>query len=101
MAKSRIVCDKTELVVTATINNQMQNLNIPAEKIRRIQFDKCQEKISLFKKGDSEKITIETTSIAEPITFYKMKEKEHFESYKEQLEKFAKENRISFVDNTK
>lgn len=83
------------------MGNQWRNVNISAEKIKRIQFDKCKEKISLFKTGDSEKITIETAAVPEPIVYYKQKEKEFFDSYKEQLEKFAKNNRITFADNTK
>jgi len=101
MAKNHLLCDKTEIIVTVLMGNQWRNINITADKIKRIQFDKCKEKVSLFKMGDSERISIETSFSPMPIMIFKQKEKQFFDSYKEQLEKFAKNNRLTFVDNTK
>jgi hypothetical protein len=97
MAKKHLIIDKTELIATLLMGNQWRNVAVTADKIRRIQYDKCVEK-SLFKKVESEKITIEA-SASPPIVFFKSKEKEFFEEYKQDLEKFAKNNRLTFVDN--
>ena len=101
MAKNHLLCDKTEIIVTVLMGNNWTNVNLIADRIKRIQFDKCTEKISLFKSGDSEKITIESSASPMPVVIFKQKEKEFFDGYKEQLEKFAKNNRITFADNTK
>lgn len=101
MAKNHLLCDKTEIIVTVLMGNQWRNINITADKIRRIQFDKCKERVSLFKIGDSEKISIEYSPSPAPVVLFKQKEKKYFEDYKKQLEKFAKDNHLTFVDNTK
>jgi hypothetical protein len=101
MAKNHLICDKTEIIVTVLMGNQWRNVSITADKIKRIQYDKCTEKVSLFKTGDSEKISIEFSPSPMPVVIFKQKEKEFFDSYKEQLEKFAKNNHLTFVDNTK
>ncbi|MGI6040504.1 MAG: hypothetical protein GX257_07105 [Clostridiales bacterium] len=101
MARDHLLCDKTEIVVTVLMGNQWRNVNITADKIKRIQFDKCKERVFLFKTVDSEKITIEYSPSEIPIVIYKQKEKKFFDDYKTRLEKFAKNNILTFIDNTK
>jgi hypothetical protein len=98
MAKNHLIVDKTEVIVTVLMGNQWRNVPIPADKIKRIQFDKCQEKVWKVLKKDSEKITIEA---AMPVTIFKLKEAQFFDSYKQQLAEFAKRNNLTFFDNTK
>jgi len=101
MAKNHLVCDKTEIIVTVLMGNQWRNVSITADKIRRIQFDRCKERAFLFKTVDSEKISIEYSPSPAPIVIFKQKEKKYFDDYKKQLEKFAKNNHLTFVDNTR
>ncbi len=101
MAKNHLICDKTEIIATVLMGNQYRNVNLTADKIRRIQFDKYEAKAFLRKPTESEKITIESSGAPVPIIFEKSKEKEFFDGYKTQLEKFAKDNHLTFVDNTK
>lgn len=101
MAKNHLICDKTEIIVTVLMGNQWRNVNVTADKIKRIQFDKCKEKVGLFKMGDSEKISVETSGSPMPLVIFRQKEKQFFDGYKEQLEKFAKNNHLTFIDNTK
>ena len=101
MAKNHLLCDKTVIIVTVLMGNQWRNVNLTADKIKRIQFDKCKERAFPFKKVDSEKITIEYSPSEIPIVIYKGKEKKFLETYKTQLEKFARDNHLTFVDNTK
>jgi len=98
MAKNHLIVDKTEIIATVLMGNQWRNVPVTADKIKRIQFDKCQEKVWKFLKKDSEKITIEA---AMPITIFKLKEAQFFDTYKQQLTEFAKRNNLTFFDNTK
>ena len=101
MAKNHLICDKTEIIVTVLAGNKWRNVNFTADKIKRIQFDKCKEKTFLFLTADSEKISIETSNSPNPTVIYKLKEKEFFDTYKTQLQAFAHDNHITFADNTK
>lgn len=98
MAQRHVFFDKTELVLAFPQGKKFKTLNLSYDQITRIQFDKCTE-FSLFRKVPSEKITIVTPKRGEPIVYTKMKEKKFFEEYKAGFEKFAKDNRITFVNN--
>ena len=100
MPKNHLIVDKTEIIVTILMGKQWRNIPVTADKIRRIQFEKCVEK-KFFLKSDSECIKIETSNSPMPITIYKSKEKAFFDSYKESLAKFAKDNKLTFSDSTK
>lgn len=100
MAKNHLICDKTEIIVTVLMGNQYRNVNLTADKIRRIQYDKHMVKSFLSKPKESEKITIEASGAPGPIVLLEHKEKQFFAGYKIQLEKFAKDNHLTFVDNT-
>ncbi len=98
MAQRHIFCDKTEIVCMVMGKKKMQTFNLPFDSITRIQFDAYEER-KLFKKVPSEKITILSGKRAEPIIYTKLKEKQFFEDYKKELEKFAQDNRITFTNN--
>lgn len=100
MARNHLLCDKTEIIVTVLMGNQWKNVNITADRVKRIQFDKCKERVFPFRSVDSEKISIEYSPSEIPIVLFQQKEKKFFEGYKTQLEKFAKDNHLTFVDNT-
>ena len=100
MAKEpNILFDKTEIMMKYEDSGNINTANLTYNQITRIQFEKCTER-KLFKKIDSEKIEVVTPKLAVPITFYKEKEKPYFDEYKVMFAKFAKENRITFIDNT-
>ena len=101
MARNHLICDKTEIIVTVLAGNQWRNISFTADKIKRIQFDKCKEKTFLFFTTDSEKISIESSNSPQPTVIYKNREKQFFDTYKTQLQKFAHDNHITFADYTK
>jgi non-homologous end joining protein Ku len=98
MAEKRILFDKTEIVVMFPTKKKFISLSLAYNDIVRIQFDSCEER-KLFKKIPSEKITITTGKWGTPIVYTKAKEKKFFEEYKQGLEKFCKDNRVTFINN--
>lgn len=99
MARKHIFCEKTELVLIILMGNGAFSMNLTYDQIVRIQFEPCTERKFLFFKSPSEKIVFVTRKNERPVEFLKSKEKEFFEEYKVELEKFAKNNRISFTNN--
>lgn len=97
--KKHIYFDKTEIMMMFLDGNQYQTINLTYDKIIRIQFDKCTEK-KFFRKVPSERIQIVTNCRNKPIEYTKMREKKYFDEYKQGLAKFAKDNRISFIDGS-
>lgn len=99
MAPRRIFPDKTELVFMVPTKNKVVRKNLTAKEIVRIQFDKCKENILGIIPKDSESITIVSGKLATPLVYKKLENKKFFESYKSELEKFAKDNNITFTNN--
>ncbi|MBQ7006716.1 MAG: hypothetical protein IJN59_02685 [Oscillospiraceae bacterium] len=102
--KPIIMFDKTEVVMLATIVGEMKKkshkvLNLTYDKFTKIAFVPCKEK-KLFKTVDSEKIVLTVKGYARPIEFSKKEHHVHYDNYKKNFEKFAKNNMISFVDET-
>ena len=102
MAREHINIDKKELVLIAKVaqgngmnrGNVVVVVNLVYDQIDNITFEKYTEK-SLFRSYESEKIIIKTKKTGDPLYIFKKKdEKEHFESYKAGLTKFAKDNRV-------
>jgi hypothetical protein len=98
MAYEHIMFDKTEIVLIVMGKKKPQVLNVTYDKIMRIQFDRFMER-KFFKKVPSEKIIIMIRGRDSAVEFTKLKEKKYFEKYKEGLRKFAKDNRLTFMDN--
>ncbi|MGI5900341.1 MAG: hypothetical protein ACOX8S_10540 [Christensenellales bacterium] len=100
MAKieSKILYDKTEIVVVDLSGKRAQALNLTYDKIVSIQFDNSTFS-KLFKKVPSEKITITIRGRETPVVFFEELEKKYWDQYKSDLTKFAKDNRISFRNN--
>ena len=101
MAQKWVMVDKAELVLLVPMKNSVKNYNLTASSIVRIQFDKCKERKFGIIPQDSEMITIVTPKSGAPIEYTKGKNPKYFAEYKADLEKFAKDNRITFTDNTK
>ena len=74
-------------------------LNLTYEDVQRIQIDPCKER-SLFKSVESEQITVVTGKNATPIVYKMLKNRQYWDEYKAGFAKFAKNNTITFVDNT-
>lgn len=103
MAKSKILVDKTEIVLNVigiSTQKNVTTINLIFNEIQSITFEPFQER-KLFKSVPSERIIIKTSKNPEPLVYTKLKNKEHFETYKTDLEKFAIKNKVSFVDETK
>lgn len=104
MSKERLLFDKTEIVAMVMVENERaekraQMLNLKYNKIVSITIKPHEEK-TLFGKKPSELIEIVVSGRNEPIVYTKLKEKKYWEGYKEGLRKFARENRLSFTDET-
>jgi hypothetical protein len=100
MAKTDpISIDKTELILFASVGSGIETINVAYDKIIRIEFRKCEE-AKMFKKFPSEQIIFTIRGREDPVIFFKSKVGEDlFDSYKNSLAKFAKDNRVSFASN--
>jgi hypothetical protein len=102
MAEKRVLCDKTELVLKFndhTDKNKIKIANLAYDQITSITIEDFEE-FSLFRKVPSERILVRTNRLQAPIIYTKKKDKQFFDEYKQDLAKFAKDNRITFYDNT-
>jgi len=97
MAQRHILVDKTELVLNVEGKKKFEVVNLTYDQIVRVQFDKIKDRF-LFLQNDSEAITI-VSSKRGSIIFKKSKEKSFFEDYKKGLEKFCKDNNVTFTNN--
>ncbi len=99
--KERIFIDETEIVAGVTFGNQATRMSWKADELQEITVGQMEVK-KLFKKEMQEMITIRKKSepMGTPIVKVKSDEK-YWESYKSQLEKFCKKNRVNFIDMTK
>ena len=105
MAKPKIMFDKTEIIANATVVGEMNKksqklLRLSADKFSQISFVKCTER-KLFKKIVSEKIILNLRGVARPVEYTKKDNAAFFESYKESFVKFAKDNGVLLIDETK
>lgn len=98
MAGRHIICDKTEIILNYQDNKKYKVINLTYDQITRISFEPCTE-FKLFRRVPSEKITIVTKKVENPIVYTKLKHQNLFEAYKEELAKFAKDNRITFFNS--
>jgi len=99
MAPRRIFPDKTEIVFMVPTNKKIIRQSLTCKEIVRIQFDTCKENILGIIPRDSESITIVSGKLANPIVYKKFANKAFFDTYKSELEKFAKDNKVSFTNN--
>ena len=105
MKKPLIMFDKTEVIAYATIVGEMKKksqklLNITPDRITRISFVSCKER-KLFKIVDSEKIVLTLRGYANPVEYTKKDHSHYYNDYKASFEKFAKDNGIVLLDETK
>lgn len=98
MANKRVLCDKTELVLTVPGKNKVSIENLTYEQIVSIRFEPCKE-FRFFRMVPSERIVITTSKHEKPIIYTKQKEKKHFNEYKRDLKEFAENNRVTFYNN--
>jgi len=99
MADSRrIYTDRTELMLMYLDGNQYKAANLNRDQIVRIQLDEFKERRFIIK-VPSERIQIVAKNMSKPIVYTKLREKKHFDEYKSILEKYAKENRVTFINN--
>ena len=99
--KERIVIDETEIVAGVTLGNSATRMSWKADELQEITVMQMEVK-KLFKKEMQEMITIRKKSepMGTPIIKTKADDK-YWESYKTQLEKFCKKNRVNYMDMTK
>ena len=99
MADSRrIYTDMTELMLMYLDGNEYKTATINRDQIIRIQLDEFKERKFIIR-VPSERIQIITKKLSKPIVYTKLREKKHFDEYKSMLEKYAKENYVTFINN--
>lgn len=99
MAQRRIFIDKTEIVFMVPAKSKVVRRELSAKEIVRIQFDECTERtLGIFPKK-SEMITIVSGKLGAPLVYKKGQNGKFFAEYKAGLEKFAKDNFVTFTDN--
>ena len=101
MANRRIYIDKTEIVFMVPAKKKMVRHCLSAKEISRIQFDKSESKFLGFIKMQSESISVASGKLGAPLVYKKSQNKKFFDEYKRDLEKFAKDNMVTFADNSK
>ncbi len=101
MAERQIYVDKSEIVLLVPAKNKMKRYNLAAGDVNRIQFDKSANKILGFIKSETETITVTSGKVGTPMVYKKNQNKKYFDEYKRELERFAKDNYVTFADNTK
>lgn len=105
MSKEHLLFDKTEILAMVLVENERAQktakmINLKYDKIVSITIKPHVEK-TIFGKKPSEIIEIVVSGRSEPLVYTKMKEKQYWEGYKAGLKNFAKDNRITFADETK
>jgi len=101
MAVRRIFVDKTELVLMVPKKNKVVRKSLTSGEIARIQFDKQETKLFGIFNIETEVIKIVSGKLGAPIVYKKSQNKKYFDEYKRELEKFAKDNFVTFADNVK
>lgn len=97
MAKEHLLFDKTELMAVVRMGNRFSIINLKYSDILSITFKPCEEK-GLLKSKPSECIELKVKNRNQPLTYFMHEEKNFWDGYKTNLRKFAKDNRITFVD---
>ena len=73
-------------------------MNLNYTEIVRVQIDEIIERKFLVWSIPSESITIKTAKQEKPIIYKKKREKLYWDEYKRDIEKFCKENNVSFTN---
>ena len=89
-----IFTDKAELILLLKARVGREPRNIAADQVQSIRFSKV--KGGLFKK-EMRQITIVAKGVG-TIEYDESTHKQYFDSYVENLRKFAKENNVTFYD---
>ena len=101
MAPKRIFLDKTEIVFMVPAQKKVVRRELAAKDIVRIQFDAKETKLLGIIPQKDETITVVSGKLGAPIVYKKSQNKKYFDEYKTGLARFAKENNVTFTDNTK
>lgn len=101
MAPKRIFLDKTEIVFMVPAQKKVVRRELAAKDIVRIQFDAKDTKLLGIIPQKDETITVVSGKLGTPIVYKKSQNKKYFDEYKSGLARFAKENNVTFTDNTK
>jgi|BioPla2DNA2_1021312.scaffolds.fasta_scaffold15516_1 hypothetical protein len=91
-----IECNRDWTGITV-IGNKGKPIFLNYSQIKEIRFGYHTE-TKLFSKKTSEKIEICAEGLKAPILLLKPMDKEHFEQYKQEIVKFAKDNKIRLVE---
>ena len=100
MAQRRVYVDKTEVVFMVPKKNKVVRECLAARDIVRIQFHKSTTKFLGFLSLTTESIEVVSGKLGAPIVYKKNQNKKYFDEYKRDLAKFAKDNTVTFMDNT-
>ena len=98
MKQPKIMCDNTEMVIIDETEKRKRMGRITYDKIANIVFESCKE-TGFLKEIPSEKIVMNLKGQEKPLFWLKKANQGEWESYKAQLRKFCKDNRIPLYDN--
>ena len=96
MPKERLLFDKTEIVAGYVSGKKFVVANLTNENITSVTIEPC--KVGLFRNKPGERIIIVSGKIGVPITYYRHDEKKYFDGYVRDLEKFCKDNNVTFYN---
>lgn len=91
-------CSKDWTVLTIACSDKNNPLRLNYFDIEKIQFDEIYL-AKLFRKIRTERIHIYTVNNKKPIEITKYYYPRYFDEYKQELSKFARDNRIKLDDN--
>ena len=94
MPKEHLFFDKTEIVAGFLSGKKYHSANLTCENITSVTIEPC--KTGLFKNKQSERIIIVSGKLPGPVIYYRHIEKMYFDGYVAGLEKFCKDNNITF-----
>ncbi|MBR5115365.1 MAG: hypothetical protein IK101_08765 [Oscillospiraceae bacterium] len=97
MAKEHLLFDKTELMAVVKMGNNYAMRNLKYSDIISISLKPCEKK-GIFKSSPSECIELKLKNSNMPLVYFKHEEEKFWDGYKEKIVKFAKDNRITLVD---
>ncbi|HOQ36697.1 MAG TPA: hypothetical protein PK033_10185 [Acetivibrio sp.] len=91
-----IECSRDWTAITVMGNNGKPIL-LDYSQIKEIRFGYHTQR-RLFTKKTSEKIEIRAHGLKSPILLLKPMDREHFDQYKQEITKFAKDNKIRLIE---
>ena len=99
MARPRIMCDKTELVLIDVTSRSASVHNLQFDEVTRIQFGTRRE-LSWFRLVETDSIEIHSRKRIEPFIFSRRRNRQLFDQYRTDLRRFAERNSVTLAEGS-